>query len=39
MVRIKFIARPRTLVVSFEFESMASNKMPKISAQCKEAST
>jgi hypothetical protein len=39
MVHIKFTACPRTPVVSSEFESMALNEGPEISAQQKEALT
>jgi hypothetical protein len=39
MVRIKFTARPRTPVVSSEFESMASDEAPEISTRQRETST
>jgi hypothetical protein len=38
MVRIKFTARPRTLIVSPKFSLMASDETPEISAQPGETS-
>jgi hypothetical protein len=39
MVRIKFTARPRTLVVSPKFASMALDNAPEVSTEQRETSS
>jgi hypothetical protein len=39
MVHIKFVAHPKIPVFSSDYESMASDGVPEISVQHKEAST